>query len=143
MKGIVILALLVSLGAAFAPAQTRTNDKDILAMMNNLKSDAKKFQSAFNSSVGKSQIRKTSREKDSKTLVKNFQNQIQAMTSNFKTHRKADVELPIVVSSSNQIDQLMRDVAFDDRTNTAWTRVKSEVTQLSDAYGLPASTQPQ
>jgi hypothetical protein len=65
------------------------------------------------------------------------------MTSNFKAHQKADVELPIVVSASNQIDQLMRDVAFDDRTNTAWTKVKSEVSQLSDAYGLPASTQPQ
>ena len=103
--------LLLSLAATFASAQTRVNDKDIAAMMNNLKSDTNLFRSAFNTSVKKSTIRKTSKEKDSKALVQSFDNQVQAMQRTFKEKETADAQVSIVMNSGGQIDQLVRTVS--------------------------------
>jgi len=52
----VVLALICAAGLS---AQTRLNDKDVLQHMKNLKDDAKKFRSSFNSALAKSTIRKT------------------------------------------------------------------------------------
>lgn len=134
---LVIASLLFVLGASFAAAQ-RVNDKDIESMMSNLKSDSGRFRSAFNNSVKSSTIRHTSQEKDSKNLVQGFENQTKDMLDHFKSHQKADAELTSVINTSNQIDQLLHDVSFDDRTNSAWNKVRVELNQLAEAYGVPA-----
>jgi hypothetical protein len=41
------------------------------------------------------------------------------------------------MNSGGQIDQLVRTVSFDDRTNTIWAKVKTELNQLATAYGVP------
>ena len=133
---VVVASLLILLGAWFAPAQTRVNDKDIATMMSNLKSDAGRFRSAFDNSVKSSTIRHTSQEKGSRILVKRFEDQAKGMLDHFKSHQKADAELSLVISASNQIDQLLHDVSFDDRTNSAWNKVRIELGQLADAYGV-------
>jgi hypothetical protein len=133
---LMIAPILILLGAFSAPAQTRVNDKDVETMMSNLKSDAGRFRSAFDDSVGKSTIRHTSREKDAKKLVEHFEDQTKAMLDHFKDHKKADDELALVISTSNDIDRLLRDVAFDDRTNSAWSKVRVELGQLAEAYGI-------
>src|SRR6266849_7547214 len=96
-------------------------------MMGNMRSDTERFRSAFNDSVKKSTIRGTSREKDSKNLVTSFKNQVETMHRNFKDRQKADAELPVVLTTSNQIDQLLHDISFDDRTNSIWAKVKTEL----------------
>ena len=56
------LALFVTLSlicAASLSAQPRLSDKDVLRHMKNLKDDAKKFRSSFNSALSESTIRKT------------------------------------------------------------------------------------
>jgi hypothetical protein len=105
-------------------------------MMNNLKSDAGRFRSAFDNSVKSSTIRHTSRAKDSKVLVQRCENQTKAMLDPFKSHQKADAEVSLVISTSNQIDQLIHEVSFDDRTNSAWNKVRVELAELADAYGV-------
>jgi hypothetical protein len=139
----VIASMLIVLGASFATAQ-RANDKDIETMMNNLKADTGRCRSAFDNSVKSSTIRHTSRAKDSKNLVQGFQNQTKNMLDHFKSHQKADAELSMVISTSNQIDQLIHEVSFDDRTNSAWNKVRVELGQLADAYGVqpPNPSQP-
>jgi hypothetical protein len=64
--------------------QTRLNDKDVLQHMKNLKDDAKKFRPSFNSALAKSTIRKTTQEKDAKTLAQNFKKQTNSMYEAFK-----------------------------------------------------------
>jgi hypothetical protein len=133
-----VASLLILLGTSFAPAQTRVNDKDIETMMSNLKSDTGRFRSAFDNSVKSSTIRHTSQAKDSRNLVQRFENQTKDMLDHFKSHQKADAELSSVISTSNQIDQLVHDTSFDDRTNSAWSKVRVELGQLAEAYGVPA-----
>jgi hypothetical protein len=128
MKRLAGVAVCLLFIASFAgSAQNRVNDKDIQIMMNNLKSDSGRFRSAFNDSVKKSTIRRTSREKESKSLVTN---------QSFKTTKKADTQLALVIDTAGQIDKLLRDVFFDEATNSSWAKVKVEIRQLADAYGV-------
>jgi hypothetical protein len=127
--------LLCFAGLAAFP-QTRVNDKDIQVMMRNLKSDTARFRSAFDDSVKKTTIRHTSREKDSRNLVTNFKSQVDAAYETFKRTKKADSELTLAIQTGAKIDKLLREVSFSDATNTSWARVKAELKQLSDAYGV-------
>ena len=68
-------------------AQSRVSDKDVEALMNNLRDDAYSFRARFSDAVKHSTIRKTSREKDANNLVEQFENQTQTMLDNFK-HKK-------------------------------------------------------
>jgi hypothetical protein len=134
IRFLVSTLLTLAIVAPLASAQGRMNDKDIESLMNNLQKDATAFRSAFNSSVGKSTIRKTSQEKDAKTLVKTFDKQTQSMYKQFKGKKKADAQLAAVQSSADQIDKLLTSTPMGDETTTAWTKVKNEVTMLSQQF---------
>jgi hypothetical protein len=76
--------------AASLSAQSRLSDKDVQQHMKTLKDDAKKFRSSFNSALSKSTIRKTTQEKDAKTLAQNFEKQTNSMYETFKKGTKAE-----------------------------------------------------
>jgi hypothetical protein len=136
MKRLAAAFILLCFVGITASPQTRVNDKDIQVMMANLKSDTGRFRTAFNESVKKTTIRRTSREKDSKALVTNFKARVDATYQTFRNTKKADTELPLVIQSATQIDSLLREVSFSDATNASWAKVKTELRQLSDAYGV-------
>lgn len=115
-------------------SQERMSDKDIEKMLDNLKSDTKKFKSTFNSAVGKSTIRDTSKEKDAKTLVDNFQKQSETALNSFKKDQKADTEISNLISSGGQINQLLETTPLGDQTNAAWSTVKTELSDISKQF---------
>jgi hypothetical protein len=120
-------------------AQSRLSDKDIEALMNNLKNDAKSFRPQFDSVIHNSIIRKTSREKDAKALALNFENQTKGMSENFKKTKKAD-ELPTVLNTSDQIDKLIDELKLNTLTSR-WAKLRAELSQLSAAFGIPRPPQ--
>lgn len=121
-------------------AQNRMSDKDVEATMKNLSDDAKSFRSAFDSSVGNSTIRKTSREKEAKAQVKGFEDQTQTLLNQFKKEKQANGYLPSVLETAKQIDGLLRDVQLDSATTMRWSKVRADLDQISAAHGLPASS---
>jgi hypothetical protein len=123
--------------ARIATAQSRMSDKDIEHMMKNLKSDSKQFQSFFNSAISKSTIRKTTQEKDAKTLVKNFRNQTEGMLSTFQRQKRADSSLPLVLDSSQKIDKVLADVSLNASVTSQWAKVKSELGTLAEQFNVP------
>ncbi|HUB01934.1 MAG TPA: hypothetical protein VL983_04590 [Terriglobales bacterium] len=135
---LLVVALAVIGLTPSASAQNRLSDKDIEALMNNLKNDTHSFRPQFNNAVHKSIIRKTSREKDAKTLVLNFENQTKGLLENFKKTRKG-TELPAVLSTSDQIDKLINELKLDTNITSRWQKIRAELTQLSSAFGI---TQP-
>jgi hypothetical protein len=136
-----LIAAFLVLGcvAPLASAQARMGDKDIVALMKNLQQDAKQFRSVFNSAVGKSTIRKTSQEKDAKSLVQQFQKQTESMLNQFNSTKKADQSLPAVLATSNQIDKLLAATPMGDQTNNAWAKVKSALGALSQQFGIASA----
>jgi len=130
-----VLSMLIVEGfAPFAYSQERLSDKDIETMFNNLKSDAKKFSSTFNSTVGKSTIRKTSQEKEAKALVESFGKQSDAAFNKFKKNRHPDVELSNLLTSGTQINQLLASTPMGDRADSDWSKVKSELSGIATQF---------
>jgi hypothetical protein len=132
---LLLLPLLLSaMCVSSLSAQTRLSDKDIEHMMNNLKDDAKSFRSTFNHAVSKSTIRKTSQEKDAKTLVQSFQTQTEGMLRQFQSSKKADTTLPVVLQSASEIEKIRRDVALGPAVDTQWAKIRTELDTISQAF---------
>src|SRR5215467_10775516 len=102
----VVVLMVAFIVPPFTQAQQRLSDKDVETLFNNLKSDANKFRSSFNSAVGKSTIRKTSQEKDAKNLVQQFKTECETTSNKFKRDRRVDTELPALLNTGSQIDKL-------------------------------------
>jgi len=130
----VSLVMLLSLRSAYA--QTRLNDKDMEHIMKNLRDDAKDFRSAFVSSIHKSAIRNTSREKDAKNLAIRFEKQTDEMYKHFKDSKKADIYVSPVVDSAGQLDQLVYSLNLDSKTTLSWEKARSELHQIASSYGV-------
>jgi hypothetical protein len=118
-------------------AQDRMSDKDIENLMKNLKEDSKRFQSAFNSSVSHSTIRKTSQEKDYKATVQLFRNQVDRMLDVFQDKHQATDTLPSVMNTSGQIDDIFRNVQLGGGAVSSWAKCKTELNMLATQFNMP------
>ncbi|MEP6535589.1 MAG: hypothetical protein ABJF23_09745 [Bryobacteraceae bacterium] len=126
----------VAIWCCLALAQPRVSDADVERQMVNLKEDAKKFRSSFDSAISKSLAHKTDKEKDGKALVSKFVKQTDTMLDDFRDKRNGDAALQSVLRSSDQIDIVVSEVALGKDTEEAWQKVKAEVSSLSDAFGV-------
>lgn len=118
-------------------AQDRMSDHDIENVMKNLKEDSQKFQSAFNSAIGKSTVRKTSQEKDAKSTVQTYRNQVGRMLDVFQDKHKADETLPSVMASAKQIDDIFKSVQLGGSAISTWAKCKSEIKILAIQFNVP------
>jgi hypothetical protein len=129
-----LLVFCFGLATPTTTAQGRMADKDVQALLENLKSDAKKFRSSFDSAVGKSTIRGTSQEKDAKALVEKFQKQTESTANKFKNDKKLDGELTAMLSSAKQIDSLLTSTPMGEQTNADWARVTTELSGVAKQF---------
>jgi hypothetical protein len=134
-----LFALLVLLQTPASHAQTRVNDRDMTQLMKNLKEDAKNFLSPFDSGLHKSSIRNTGQEKDAKELADQFAKQTDEMWKRFKSKKRADVELQIVIETAGKLDRLIYSHNFDSKTTTSWEIVRSTLQEVTNGYGIPQS----
>lgn len=140
MRSIVLAAmtaLLLPILAGTIVAQTRVSDKDVEALMKNLNEEVKKFRKSFDVGIGKSSIRKTSREKESKALVERFEQRTEGMLKNFKKNKKAEAEIRLVRDSADKINQLLVEVSLDTQTMSAWKKVWEQLEMVSKSLGSP------
>jgi hypothetical protein len=128
------IALVLTIGALSAAAQDRLSDKDVANMMNNLKNDAKNFRPVWNKALSKSTIRKTSREKDARTLATQFQNQTEGMLRQFQSNKTADQSLPLVQQTARSIEQVKSDVSLGPVVDQQWTKIRTELDQIAQAF---------
>jgi hypothetical protein len=139
---VVAFSLLLVAGGRFTYAQGRVNDKDMENLMKNLRDDAKSFRGTFDSAIKKSTIRKTSREKDAKNLVAQFEKQTDAMLKNFKRTKKGDTDIRVVMDSAAQIDSLLRSVVLGGQTSSKWAKIQTEIHQVSSGFGIDSQYNP-
>jgi Protein of unknown function (DUF3011) len=127
----------LAIAGIFANAQGRLSDKDIENLMGNVKDDVKSFRPHFNSAIGKSSIRKTSREKDAKNLVASLEKKAEAMRNTFRQTKKGEDNVRDVVASARQIDNLVYSVRLNPQTTSEWEKIRGEIAQVSAAFNMP------
>ena len=133
-----MLCSLALLTAPFAPAQARVSDRDMVALMRNLRDDAKAFQPRFDSAVKKSAIRKTNREKDAKKRVDALVRQTENLPKRFNKDRNGTKAFSTVVDTATQVDATVNSLSLGTRTSDSWQRVRLAVNQLAAAYNMPS-----
>jgi uncharacterized membrane protein YhiD involved in acid resistance len=134
-----VLAVATLLGvmpASLLHAQTRVSDKDVEAMMQNLRDDAKDFRPKFESALKKSTIRKTSQEKDARDLVNSFEKQTDAMLKEFKKTKKGDVAVETTLNNAQEIERVMYNLQLGQHINDQWEKIRSELDRVSSAFGI-------
>jgi hypothetical protein len=134
--GLVLLLGLVG-GHRFALAEGRLSDKDLQQLMQNLKDDAGPFRQNFANALKKSTIRGTSQEKDAKALTDTFAKQANTALETFKHQQKADAQVMDLVHTAAQIDPLVYSLQLNPQTRSRWERLRTELHQIADAYGVP------
>ena len=121
-----------------ATAQERLSDKDLEKVLNNLKSDAKKFGGAFKQDLSKSAIRKTNDEKEAKQLADEFPKQIEKLQKNYKSNEKATALLPAIAQSNARLSAYLQKLPPSAKTTEAWSRVQSGLERIYKAYSFAA-----
>jgi hypothetical protein len=130
-----LVFLLAGLSGAYA--QGRLSDKDLQRAMQNVKDDAQSFRGSFASAVKNSSIRKTTREKDARTLVDTFAKQAEQTLKIFKDGKKADGAVKEQVYTAAQIDPLVYSLQLNAQTTAQWEKLRGELHQIAQAYGVP------
>lgn len=134
-----VLAGLMSLSPAFVHAQKRVSDKDVEALMKNLKEDSKSFRENLDTALKKSAIRRTSQEKDVKGLVSSFEKQTDSMFSEFKKTKRGDVAVETTIGSAQEIERIIYNLQLDSKTLSEWQKIRSELERVSSAFGINAT----
>src|SRR5882672_9994280 len=116
-----VLILMFGLCPHQVSAQGRLSDKDVEKAMDNLKEDANKFKSSFNSAVSKSTIRNTDQEKQSKSLVEAFQKQTENMLHDFKDKKNVDSAVKTVRDSASGIDKVLTSTPMGANVDSDWS----------------------
>lgn len=134
-----VFGVISVLPTQLAQAQTRVNDKDMQALMENLRHDTKAFRSEFDSAVKKSAIRDTRQEKDARNLVKNFDRQTETMLKRFKKDRGGEDVFQNVQANAEQIHENIQSLALGDKINARWDKIRAELDHIGAAYGVPVT----
>jgi len=133
-----LIVLLGLLGAGrLTLADGRLSDKDLQQLMQNLKDDAGPFRQNFANALKKSTIRGTTQERDAKALADSFAKQANTALDTFKHQQKADQQVADLVHTAAQIDPLVYSLQLDPQTRSRWERLRTELHQIAQAYGLP------
>ena len=133
---LVLLAMVAGVGRP-AVAQGRLSDKDLQRLMQNLKDDAQPFRQSFDNALKQSTIRKTSKEKDARMLADSFVKQANSALDSFKRNQKAEPAVTELVHTATQIDPLVYSLQLDSATTSQWEKLRSELHQIAQAYGIP------
>ena len=84
-------------------------------------------------------IRRTSQEKDAKSLVASFEKQTDSMLNEFKKTRKGDVAVETTISNAQEIERLIRGMQLDPKTLSEWDKIQAELSHVSAAFGIHLS----
>jgi hypothetical protein len=124
-------------GLSGAQVQGRLSDKDLQRMMQNLKDDAQPFRGNFANALKNSSIRKTTQEKDARSLVDAFAKQTNQTLEILKHGKRAEVAVKELVYTATQIDPVVYSSQLNAQTTGQWEKLRGELHQIAQAYGVP------
>ena len=120
-----------------AQAQTRVNDKDMIAQMKNLHQDARSFRPLFDKAVHKSTIRRTSQERDARDMSLSFDRETEALVQKFKKNTNGGEQFRRVMGAAEPIDTVVHTVQLGPEVTAQWQKIRTELHQLGLAYAYP------
>jgi hypothetical protein len=137
-----LVGALILLAGSYVPAASgqggayRLNDKQVEAIMRQLKKDAGKFRKSLASSLDRSRLDGTNREDDINAFLKDYEEAADQLYDRFKDNKSVSADVEAVLDGAAQIDQFMTRHTPGRRAERDWAAVRQNLRRLAEAYNV-------
>ena len=137
-SSMVCALILASLGAAARgqDAPYRLNDKQVQAVMKQLKKDTAKFRKSLDSSLDKSRLDGTKREDNINSFMANYEKATEHLYDRFKDNKSVSGDVEAVLDGAARIDEIMTRRSQTEKAERDWAAVRQDLRRLAEAYNV-------
>ena len=119
-----------------SPLPYRLNDKDVGQILHRIEDQSHRFKSSLDSALDKSRLNGTRREDDINEFIKQFDNEVKRLHDRFSDHKSVAADVQLVLDSAARIDDFMARRQVGGRAEDDWSRLRANLDELSQAYGV-------
>ncbi len=139
-----IVAALVSFGlmpAVLAQSQRayRYNDNYMRQLLKRVETRSDRFSNLLPNALDRSRIDGTRREDNVNNLVTEFEAATDQLQQRFDNGQSTGMDAQLVLQKGALINTFMNNRRLDNRTERAWSQVKTELDRLANAYRLASN----
>ncbi len=132
----VLFPLLAITLAPVLNAQMRLNDRDVEALLKNLRNDSNAFRAPFSAALHKSAIRGTGQEKDAKHMADDYARLTDDLYKHFKNKKRAGDQVQAVVDATGRLDRIVYSYNLSTTATVAWEKVRADVHLVAQAWDI-------
>ena len=131
-----VLATTVSAAAQVTGQPYRISDRELIRLLDRIKSETKNFRNSLKDALNKSRFDRTRREDDINAYVKDFEEQTKRLDDNFDHRRSTTGDVDSVLQRAARIEAFMNRSALTARVQSDWARLRADLDQLAAAYSV-------
>jgi len=128
--------LATSVKAQLVGQPYRISDKEVEKIIKRIEQQSDRFRSSLDSSLDKSRLNGTNREDDINSFVKDYYEQTKKLRDRFDHKHSASADVQNVLERAARIDEFMRRNRLSSRAQDDWSKLKTNLDELSSAYNV-------
>jgi len=122
--------------AGGGPLPYRLTDREVEQILDRIERQSDRFRSSLDSSLDRSRLDGTRREDDINAFIKDFNDEVKRLHDRFSDHKSVAADVQSVLDRANRIDEFMSRNRVDGRAREDWSRLRSNLDELSQAYSV-------
>ena len=132
----VLMTLDSSAGAQVYGQPYRISDREVMRLLDRIKSKTSTFRDSLKKALNKSRIDRTQREDDINAYVKAFEEETKRLDDHFDHHKSTAADVESVLNRAARIDAFMIRHPLDGRVQGDWATLRADLGLLSNAYSV-------
>jgi hypothetical protein len=114
----------------------RLTDKEVEQILRRIEQQSDRFKSSVDSALDKSRLNGTRREDNVNEFIKQFDDEVKRLHDRFSDHKSVAADVQSVLDRAARIDNFMSRQRLDRKAEDEWSRLKANLDELSQAYGV-------
>lgn len=131
-----LLSVVAPTGPAFAQVPTRLSDDQVERLLERIEKSADKFRESIDDALDKSKADDSKLEKDVNRFVQAFEDATDRLEKRFDDDKSSSSDVEEVLTRAAAINSMMATHAFNDRAQSDWRLLRSDLNELAKAYGV-------
>lgn len=118
------------------PTAYGLNNQQMQQLLRRIETSTDRFSNLLPNALDRSRLNNTSREDDVNRLVTDFESATDQLRERFNRGESTRTDAEMVLQRGSLINTFMRNHQLDNRTESVWTQVRNQLTQLATAYSV-------
>ncbi len=142
-KATALVAMLAFLSFGLTPVAMaqyqqpyRHSDNYMRQLIRRIETRTDRFSNLLPNALDRSRVNGTNREDQINNLVTNFEHATDVLKDHFNNRQSTMLDARAVLQEGARIDTFMRNQRLDNRTERAWTQVRTDLDRLASAYNV-------